>query len=136
MLLTITTNDRYIGWGNIMSIKKILFMSAALSTALFLNGCSNSNYQATSAGRQVQFIDTKPAANCQFIGKAEGRRGTFFSGLKTHSELIRDAATDLMNKAAAMGGNVIYNAQDASLQYVSDIAPTDAVMTGEVYRCQ
>ncbi|WP_279084365.1 DUF4156 domain-containing protein [Gilliamella apis] len=119
-----------------MSIKKTLFISAALSVTLFINGCSSSDYQATSAGRQVQFIDTKPAATCQFIGKAEGRRSTFFSGLKTHSELIRDAATDLMNKAAAMGGNVIYNAQDASLQYVSDIAPTDAVMVGEVFSCK
>ena len=135
MLLTIITNAPYIGWGNIMSIK-ILVISAALSTALFLNGCSSSNYQSTTAGRQVQFIDTKPASTCQFIGKAEGRRGTFFSGLRTHSELIRDAATDLMNKAAAMGVNVIYNAQDASLQYVSDIAPTDVVMTGEVYSCK
>ncbi|MCX8601323.1 MULTISPECIES: DUF4156 domain-containing protein [unclassified Gilliamella] len=119
-----------------MSIKKLLFIGAAFSSALFLNACSNSNYQLTSAGQHVQFIDTKPAASCQFLGKAEGRRNTLFSGLKTHSELIRDAATDLMNKAASMGGNVIYNAQDASLQYVSDIAPTDAVMTGEVFSCK
>jgi len=35
-----------------------------------------------------------------------------------------------------MGGNVIYNAQDASLQYVSEIAPTDAIMVGEVYNCK
>ncbi|MCX8641714.1 MULTISPECIES: DUF4156 domain-containing protein [unclassified Gilliamella] len=118
-----------------MSFKKCLLISAAISTALLLNACSNSNYQLTSAGRQVQFIDTKPAASCQFVGKAEGRRSSLFSGLKTHSELIRDAASDLMNKAAAMGGNVIYNAQDASLNYISEVAPTDAVMVGEVFRC-
>jgi hypothetical protein len=119
-----------------MSIKKILFIGVAMSTTLFLNGCNSSDYQATPASQQVQFVDTKPPSNCQFIGKAEGRRGTFFSGSKTHGELIRDAATVLMNKAAEMGGNVIYNAQDASLQYVSDIAPTDAVMVGEVYSCK
>lgn len=117
-----------------MSIKKILFISVAISTALFLNACS-SKYELTPAGRQVQFVDTKPDANCQLLGKAEGRRNTFFSGTKTHSELIRDAASDLLNNAAAMGGNVIYDAQDASMKYVSDIAPTDAVMVGEVYRC-
>ena len=119
-----------------MSIKKLLLISAAISTSLFLNACSGSNYQPTAGGSQVQFIDTKPAANCQYLGKAEGRRSTFFSGLKTHSELIRDAASELRNNAAAMGGNMIYNAQDASQQYISDIAPTDAVMVGEVYSCK
>ncbi|QYN44322.1 DUF4156 domain-containing protein [Gilliamella sp. ESL0441] len=118
-----------------MSCKKLLLVSLTVSTALFLNACSNSQYELTQAGRQVQFVDTKPTANCQLLGKAEGRRGTFFSGTKTHSELIRDAASDLMNKAAAMGGNVIYDAQDASLQYISDVAPTDAIMVGDVYRC-
>ena len=42
----------------------------------------------------------------------------------------------LIINAAAMGGNVIYNAQDTSQQYISDIAPTDAVMVGEVYSCK
>ncbi|MWP49129.1 MULTISPECIES: DUF4156 domain-containing protein [unclassified Gilliamella] len=119
-----------------MSIKKLLFIGVAMVATLFLGACSSSNYQTTSAGSHVQFIDTKPAASCQLLGKAEGRRSSFFSGLKTHSELIRDAATELMNKAAAMGGNVIYNAQDTSMQYISDIAPTDAVMVGEVYSCK
>ncbi|MCO6555963.1 MAG: DUF4156 domain-containing protein [Gilliamella sp.] len=119
-----------------MSIKKLLFISVAMVATLLLGACSSSNYQTTSAGSQVQFIDTKPAASCQLLGKAEGRRSSFFSGLKTHSELIRDAASDLMNKAATMGGNVIYNAQDTSMQYISDIAPTDAVMVGEVYSCK
>lgn len=118
-----------------MSIKKILFISAAISTALLLNACSNSKYQLTPGGQHVQFVDTKPASNCQLLGQAEGRRGTFFSGTKTHSELIREAAVDLLNNAATMGGNVIYNAQDASMKYVSEVAPTDAVMVGEVYRC-
>ena len=84
----------------------------------------------------MQFVDTKPSATCQLLGKAEGRRSTLFSGLKTHSELIRDAANDLLNNAAAMVGNVIYDAQDASVKYLSDVAPTDAVMVGEVYRCK
>jgi predicted secreted Zn-dependent protease len=119
-----------------MFTKKSLVIGVAVSATLLLSACSNSNHQLTSAGSHVQFIDTKPAASCQLLGKAEGRRSSFFSGLKTHSELIRDAASDLMNKAAAMGGNVIYNAQDTSMQYISDIAPTDAVMVGEVYSCK
>lgn len=119
-----------------MSIKKISFVVAAsVAAILLLNGCSSSKYELSSAAQKVQFIDTKPSDSCKLIGQAEGRRGTFFSGTKTHSELVRDAAADLMNKAAAMGGNTIYNAQDSSMKYVSDIAPTDAVMTGEVYNC-
>lgn len=119
-----------------MSIKKLFFISAVVSTALLLNACSGSKYQLSPAGQHVQFVDTQPANSCQHLGKAEGRRNTFFSGTKTHSELIREAAVDLLNNAAAMGGNTIYNAQDASMKYVSDVAPTDAVMTGDVYRCQ
>ncbi|OCG37982.1 hypothetical protein A9G29_01185 [Gilliamella sp. Fer2-1] len=119
-----------------MSIKKSVFVSVVILATLLLSACSSDKYQPTAAGRQVQFIDTKPADSCQFLGKTEGRRSSFFSGLKTHSELIRDAASELMNKAATMGGNVIYNAQDTSMQYISDIAPTDAIMVGEVYSCK
>jgi len=120
-----------------MSIKKVfLIITAASTTILLLNGCSGaSKYQLTPAAQHVQFVDTKPADSCQYIGKAEGRRGSFFSGSKTHSELIRDAAADLLNNAAAMGGNTIYDAQDATMKYVSDLAPTDAIMQGQVYKC-
>lgn len=118
-----------------MSMKKTLVVVAVAATAILLNGCSSSKYQLTQAGQHVQFVDLKPADDCQYIGKAEGRRSTFFSGTKTHSELIREAAVDLLNNAATMGGNTIYDAQDASMKYVSDLAPTDAVMEGQVYKC-
>jgi len=120
-----------------MSMKKVLLVVSAVSaTVLLLNGCSGtSKYQLTPAGQHVKFVDTKPADSCQFMGQAEGRRGSFFSGTKTHSELIRDAAIDLLNNAASMGGNTIYDAQDATAKYVSDLAPTDAVMEGKVYKC-
>ncbi|WP_392562094.1 DUF4156 domain-containing protein [Orbus sturtevantii] len=120
-----------------MAIKKIYLVVAAASAAvLLLNGCSGSSkYQLTPAGQQVKFVDTKPADSCHYIGKVEGRRGSFFSGNKTHSELIRDAAVDLLNNAATMGGNTVYDAQDTTTKYISDLAPTDAVMQGEVYKC-
>ncbi|QIQ21664.1 DUF4156 domain-containing protein [Zophobihabitans entericus] len=115
-----------------MSIKKILLVSAVLA----LTACSSSQYTLSSAGANVQFVDEKPSESCQFLGRAEGTRGSFFSGTKTHSQLMRDAAIDLRNQAAQMGGNVIHNAQDASMKVISDIAPTDAVMAGDVYKCQ
>ena len=116
-------------------MKKILFIaSAAAIIASSLSACS-SQYQLTPAAQNVQFVDVKPTGDCKFLGQVEGRRGTFFSGTKTHSELIRDAATDLLNQAATIGGNVIYNAQDATMRYVSEVVPTDVIMTGEVYQC-
>ena len=42
-----------------MSIKKLLLISAAISTSLFLNACSGSNYQPTVGGSQVQFIEDR-----------------------------------------------------------------------------
>lgn len=118
-----------------MSIKKLCIVTTLLSPFLITACSSSSQYQLTAAGQRVEFVDTQPADNCQFLGKVEGRRGAFFSGSKTHSELMRDAAIDLLNNAATMGGNTIYNAMDSSTKYVSDFAPLDVVMEGEVYKC-
>lgn len=115
-----------------MSLKKFILIASA---ALVLTACGSSGTQLTTAGENVKFVDDKPGSDCQLLGKAEGSRNSFFAGSKTHSELIRDAAKDLQNKAAAMGGNVIFNAQDATMQIVSELLPTDALMTGEVYKC-
>lgn len=112
------------------SLKSII----VISTLLTLSACS-SNYVLSEPAKNIEFVDATPGKNCQFLGQAEGSRDTFFSGSKTHSELMRDAATDLLNKAAAMGGNVIHNAKDSSTFLISDLAPTPAKMTGDVYRC-
>lgn len=114
-----------------MTLKKIVLASAVLA----LTACSSSDYTLSPAAANIEFVDAKPAESCQLLGTVEGSRGSFFSGTKTHSELMRDAAVDLLNKAAQMGGNVIYNAQDATMRIVSDFAPTDAIMSGEVYKC-
>ncbi|WP_392566931.1 DUF4156 domain-containing protein [Utexia brackfieldae] len=115
-----------------MSLKKCLLIASA---AMVLTACGTSGTQLTTAGEAVKFVDVKPGSDCQLLGKTEGRRSSFFAGTKTHSELIREAAKDLQNRAGAMGGNVIFNAQDATMQIVSELVPTDAVMAGEVYKC-
>jgi hypothetical protein len=115
-----------------MSFKKFVLVAGI---PLILSACSSSTSQLTSSGSLVVFVDTKPDSNCQYLGKAEGHRSSFFSGTKTHSELMRDAAKDLRNNAAAMNGNTIFNAQDTTPKVISDLVPVDATMAGEVYNC-
>lgn len=115
-----------------MFLKKYIWIAGI---PLILSACSSSTSLLTSAGSQVVFVDTKPDTNCQYLGKTEGHRNSFFSGTKTHSELMRDAAKDLRNNAAAMNGNTIFNAQDTTPKVISALVPVDATMSGEVYKC-
>ncbi|TEA26976.1 DUF4156 domain-containing protein [Candidatus Schmidhempelia bombi] len=115
-----------------MSLKKYVLVAGI---PLILSACSSSTTELTSGGSLVTFVDTPPSSNCQYLGKAEGHRSSFFSGTKTHSELMRDAAKDLRNNAATMSGNTIFNAQDTSPKVISDLVPVDVTMTGEVYKC-
>lgn len=103
--------------------------------AFFLTACVGTGTVLTHEGAKVRFVDNKPGASCKFIAKAEGRRGTFFSGRKTHTDLLRDAAHELQNKAAKLGGNVIFNSQKTRSTIVSQLVPTDVVIEGDVYRC-
>lgn len=48
---------------------------------------------------------------------------------------MRGAANDLRNKAAAMGGNVIYGVTTPSQTFLSSFAPLDSKMQGQVYKC-
>ena len=113
-----------------MRIKVLL----GLSAALLLAGCSSTN-QLSSAGEQVKFSDTKPGAECQLVGQVAGTQSNWFSGGGGESSSMRGAANDLRNKAAAMGGNVIYGATSPSETFLSSFAPLDSKMIGEVYKC-
>jgi uncharacterized lipoprotein len=113
-----------------MHIKILL----GLSTALLLAGCSSSN-QLTAGGQQVQFTDSKPAAECQLLGEVTGTQSNWLSGNGGESSSMRGAANDLRNKAAAMGGNVIYGANSPSQNLLSSFAPLDSKMIGQVYKC-
>ncbi|WP_337261566.1 MULTISPECIES: DUF4156 domain-containing protein [unclassified Serratia (in: enterobacteria)] len=113
-----------------MRIKALL----GLSAALLLAGCSSSN-ELTAAGQQVQFTDTKPAAECQLMGEVTGSQSNWLSGTGGEGSSMRGAANDLRNKAAAMGGNVIYGASSPSQNLLSSLAPLDSKMVGQVYKC-
>ncbi|ERK05772.1 putative membrane protein yjeI [Serratia fonticola AU-P3(3)] len=116
--------------GNKMRIKALL----GLSAAVLLAGCSSTN-ELTAAGQQVKFTDTKPAAECQLVGEVTGTQSNWLSGSGGEGSSMRGAANDLRNKAAAMGGNVIYGATSPSQNLLSSFAPLDSKMIGQVYKC-
>ncbi|CAK9886191.1 MAG: hypothetical protein XXXJIFNMEKO3_02618 [Candidatus Erwinia impunctatus] len=116
-----------------MRIKLLSALSAA--AVLLLAGCSSSNV-LTSAGERVTFTDKQPASNCQLLGGLTGSQNNWLSGAGGgESSSLRGAANDLRNRAAEMGGNVIYGANSPTMTIWSSFAPLDSKMTGQVYRC-
>lgn len=114
-----------------MRIKLLLGAAAAL----LLAGCSATNTLST-AGSQVQITDTQPGSKCQLLGTVTGVQNNWLSGSRTESQSLRGAANDLRNKAAAMGGNVIFNVGTGAGSFVDSFAPLDSKMSGQVYKCQ
>ncbi|WP_159567256.1 DUF4156 domain-containing protein [Budvicia diplopodorum] len=112
-----------------MRIKALL----CLTTMALLAGCSTSN-QLNGAGQQVRLVNDKPGAQCQLLGEITGSQGNWLSSGETSSS-IDGATNDLRNKAAAMGGNVIYGTVGASDSFWSGFVPLDTKVIGQVYRC-
>lgn len=113
-----------------MRIKALL----GLLAVVLLVGCSTS-HELTAAGQQIEFTDTKPAAECQLLGKVTGIQSNWLSGNGSEGSSMRGAANDLRNKAAAMNGNVIYGVSSPSQNLLSSFAPLDTKMVGQVYKC-
>ena len=106
-----------------------------VALALLLAGCSSSN-QLSSTGQNVRFVEDKPGKECQYLGTATGEQSNWLSG--QHGEeggSLRGAANELRNKAAEMGGNVLYGVSSPTQGLLSSFVPTSSQMTGEVYKC-
>lgn len=115
-----------------MRINVLLGLAVA---AAMLAGCSSSN-KLSSAGEAVSFTDQPPAKSCQLLGNVTGVQSNWFSGAGgAESSSLRGAANDLRNRAAAMGGNVIYGATSPTENIWSSFAPLDSKMSGQVYKC-
>lgn len=96
--------------GNNMHVK---YLAGIVGAALLMAGCSSSN--ELSAAGQRYALWTSNRAECQLIGTATGKQSNWLSG--QHGEeggSMRGAANDLRNRAAAMGGNVIYGISSPS----------------------
>ncbi|MTH47097.1 DUF4156 domain-containing protein [Intestinirhabdus alba] len=106
-----------------------------VGTTLLMAGCSSSN-ELTAGGQGVRFMQEKPGAECQLLGTVSGRQSNWLAG--QHGEeggSMRGAANDLRNRAAAMGGNVIYGASSPTQSLLSSFIPTDSEIIGQVYKC-
>ncbi|AIX72378.1 MAG: DUF4156 domain-containing protein [Mixta calida] len=114
-----------------MRINVLLGLSAA---ALLLAGCSTSK-DLSAAGQRVTFTDQQPAQTCQLLGEITGSQSNWLSGAGGENSSLRGAANDLRNRAAEMGGNVIYGATSPTQNIWSSFAPLDSKMTGQVYKC-
>lgn len=101
---------------------------------VLLAGCSSSR-QLSAGGERVTFTDQQPAATCQLLGNVTGSQSNWLNGSGGESSSLRGAANDLRNRAAEMGGNVIYGATSPTQNLWSAFAPLDSKMSGQVYRC-
>lgn len=106
----------------------------AIAAVLMLSACSSSN-DLTAGGQRVQFSEQQPGSECQLLGNATGSQSNWFSGTGNESGSMRGAANDLRNKAASMGGNVVYNVSSPSESFLTNFIPTDSELSGQVYKC-
>jgi len=113
---------------------RINLLPGLTAGVLLLAGCSSST-QLSSAGERVAFTDQQPASSCQLLGNLTGSQSNWLSGAGGETSALRGAANDLRNRAAEMGGNVIYGATSPTQNLLSAFAPLDSKMTGQVYKC-
>ncbi|WP_340616575.1 DUF4156 domain-containing protein [Xenorhabdus entomophaga] len=104
------------------------------ASVLLLAGCTT-NHQLTSAGANVQFVETQPGSECQRLGEITGTQSNWLNGVSGESSSMRSAANDLRNKAAEIGGNVIYGVNSPSENLLGSFVPLDSKMVGQVYKC-
>lgn len=120
----------------IMGIKMRINVLLGLSVAaMLLAGCSSSKTLSTG-GERVTFTDKQPASDCQLLGTLTGSQSNWLSGAGGgEMSSLRGAANDLRNRAAEMGGNVIYGATSPTQNIWSSFVPMDSKMSGQVYKC-
>ncbi|PKH22413.1 hypothetical protein CIG19_14030 [Enterobacterales bacterium CwR94] len=102
--------------------------------ALLLAGCST-HHELSASGQSVTFTDKAPGSECQLLGDITGSQSNWLTGAGGEGSSLRGAANDLRNRAAAMGGNVIYGAVSPTENFWSSFVPVDSKMTGQVYKC-
>lgn len=109
----------------------VKYLAGIVGAALLMAGCSSSN-ELSAAGQSVRIVDEQPR-RVPLIGTATGKQSNWLSG--QHGEeggSMRGAANDLRNRAAAMGGNVIYGISSPSQGMLSSFVPTDSQIIGRI----
>jgi hypothetical protein len=114
-----------------------VFAICVAAGVLSLSGCAPVQL-ANPAASTVRITNQEPGGRCTFLGDITGSQGDFLLGtITSNANLESGARNDLKNKAAAMGGNVVYLlTQRAGQTGGSDyLAQTNVTLSGNVYRC-
>jgi len=113
---------------------KALVLICAL---LILTGCGA--IELTTGGKLVKITSTEPGNDCEYLGVVTGSQGDAITGAYTsNSDLETGALNDLRNKAAELGGNVIFILTQRSGQTTDEGGSgrqTSVTMSANVYRC-
>jgi hypothetical protein len=116
--------------------------STSIATALLLassllSACAPTQLMSRAAA-DVKLTHNEPPGECAFLGDVTGNQGDSLSGpLTSNADLETGARNDIKNKAAAMGGNVIYLlTQRAGRTGAGDHREqTNVTLSGNVYHC-
>lgn len=102
-------------------------LAACAPTALAPGGAAN-----------VRITHNEPGKECAFLGDVTGSQGNFLAGaITSNADLETGARNDLKNRAAALGGNVVYLLTQRAGQTggKDHQEQTNVTLSGNVYRC-
>lgn len=112
-------------------------LPASLAAILLLAACAPIALNNTGA-TAVRLTHNEPGPPCKFLGDVTGSQGDFLlGGITSNADLETGARNDLKNKAAAMGGNVVYvlTSRAGQTGTKDNLAQTNVTLSGNVYRC-
>lgn len=108
-----------------------------LGFALVLVGCAAT--PICPGAERVRLTNNEPGNERTFLGDVTGNQGNFLSGPVTSNQNLETGArNDLKNKAAAMGGNVVYlltNRAGETGGYGGVSRQTNVTLSGNVLQC-
>ena len=112
--------------------------SISIFVAMIMIGCSA--IPLNPEAQRIRITHTEPGKECEFLGDVTGNQGNFFSGPYTSNENLETGARNsLKNKAAALGGDVIFMlTQRAGFTgggHNSGGSQTNVTLSGSVYKC-
>jgi len=117
-------------------------MRVLISLFIVVGLAACSSIPLTPGANQIRLTHNEPDKSCQYLGDITGSQGDFFTGAFTsNADLETGARHDLKNKAAGLGGNVIYLLTQRAGQtgsYVDESGgsqQTNVTLTGNVYKC-
>lgn len=119
------------------TFKNNVFLVLAMSAvfAVISSGCAGT--RVSREGAQVELTNEKPQGDCKFLGEAVGSQGNVITGdITSNKELMVGARNDLRNKAADMGGNVVWVQNLSNASAWGSSGTTNTTVVGQVFNCK